>query len=123
MDWFTARVQLLVRELGTTQFREITSPKTKTHIELQIQETFFNQKVSVVSVEGRPLKTEQDFASLTNGQRLEVAFAGKVTRPTDLFTDNVKFYWVPSSEQVSQWKAEFMRALEPGQTKLRGVDD
>jgi hypothetical protein len=81
MEWFAARVQLLVRELGTTQYREITVPqalKTKSNIESQIQEAFFNQKVAAVSVGSRALTTDQDYSSLVNGQKLEVTFANKV---------------------------------------------
>lgn len=82
MDWFAGRVQLLVKELGTTQWREITIPqglKSKAHVELQIQDAFFNQKVSTVFLlDGRPLKTDQDYANLVSGQKLEVTFANKV---------------------------------------------
>lgn len=123
MDWFSVRVQLLVQELGTAQFREITVPqslKTKAHIDSQIQEAFFNQKVSVVYLEGRPLKTDQDYANLTMGQKIEVSFVNKVHLRV-ASTDKSKFYWVATPEQIVQWRTEFSRALEPGQDKLRGM--
>ena len=103
--------RLLVRELGTVQYEELNIPQThknKCSIEQKVQEIFKdNNSVTLSLQNGKVLRTDQDFASLVSGQLIEAIFANK-------------FYWVPSPEQIHQWKAEFANALEPGQTKLRG---
>eukprot|EP01126_Amoeba_proteus_P024748 TRINITY_DN24858_c0_g1_i2.p1 TRINITY_DN24858_c0_g1~~TRINITY_DN24858_c0_g1_i2.p1 ORF type:complete len:220 (-),score=30.90 TRINITY_DN24858_c0_g1_i2:55-714(-) len=108
-----SRIHLFVRELGTTQFREVTLPqhlKTKTNLELQVQATLGNpnpMSISLLDDVGLVIKNDQDVSSLTSGNKLEVAFVNR-------------FYWVPSAEQIRQWKVEFISVLDPGHHKLRG---